>query len=95
MKNVILNKSKTLAVLTVLCACDLCQDAEGPGLRRPRARVPILCVLDQTLLTVIAERRHVVHLHLYDGFPCGPETNTEVQKVHQTDTSRQYVNHTQ
>lgn len=69
-------ESQRRAVLTVLCACDLCQDAEGSRLWRPRAWVPVLRVLDQTLLTGIAERRHVVDLRLYDRFPCGPVTHT-------------------
>lgn len=41
--------------LTVLCASDLCQDAEGAGLRGSGAWAPVLRVLDQTLFTGVAQ----------------------------------------
>lgn len=50
--------------LTVLCASDLCQDAEGARLRGTSAWAPILRVLDQSLFTGIAQVRTVVHHQL-------------------------------
>lgn len=57
--------------LTVLRARDLCQDAEGAGLRGSGAWAPVLRVLDQTLFAGVAQVRAMVHhrLRICDGLP--------------------------
>lgn len=43
--------------LTELGAREVCEDAEGTGLARPRPRPPVLCVLHQPLLAGVWDQR--------------------------------------
>ncbi len=59
-------------VLTIFCAGELGQNAEGAGLGGAGSRVPVLRVLNQTLLAGIARRGHV-NLGLHVRFPVQSE----------------------
>ena len=60
-------------VHTILSAGELGQDTEGAGLGGAGSRVPVLCVLNQTLLAGVTGWGHVVHLRLQTSFPVQPD----------------------